>query len=389
MLLPHSSLSTTRTPPRKLFRPIATHNIHKSKGKMESRHLLDILSSAEDIISSSNHENFAGDEDLFSANEDSLPFSDDIMAGIISNQSTFMGDSSSMPCVLEPTPIGPNASVSHLGCFQKFKGDFGSLPTNQNANMMNMMGLMNPFAQAAFPSQATSSTFVPSCNNDAYSFGMESPSKRQRTAAWSEQQQQQPDQALSSNIEIASAPLSQAKKSSPKNSDVSSLKEISRRGHFRQYQADQWRERFAELEEFKKEQGHSLVPHSYPPNQQLAQWTKRQRYQYKLKNMGRHSTLTDARQRELEAMGFIWDSHKAAWYERYESLKEFYFKHGHANVPSNYEHDKSLAIWVKCQRRQMKLYQATVSDPSKKSTMTLDRIQALDALDFDWNPRNL
>eukprot|EP00934_Nitzschia_sp_Nitz4_P007236 Nitzschia sp. Nitz4//scaffold110_size71422//817//1740//NITZ4_005861-RA/size71422-processed-gene-0.66-mRNA-1//-1//CDS//3329533050//7226//frame0 len=152
---------------------------------------------------------------------------------------------------------------------------------------------------------------------------------------------------------------------------------------FRKYQCDQWMERFQDLIEFKKETGHCLVPHNFPPNQQLAQWTKRQRYQYKLKQMNRHSTLTDARQQELEEMGFVWDSHKAAWFERLEDLKQYRLQHGHCNVPSNYE-DRPLAIWVKCQRRQMKLFTR-----GQKSTMNAERINALDVLGFDWNPRNL
>ena len=45
---------------------------------------------------------------------------------------------------------------------------------------------------------------------------------------------------------------------------------------FRQYQSDQWMDRFEDLIEFKRENGHCLVPHNFPPNQQLAQWTKRQ-----------------------------------------------------------------------------------------------------------------
>ena len=45
---------------------------------------------------------------------------------------------------------------------------------------------------------------------------------------------------------------------------------------FRQYQSDQWMDRFEDLLEFKRENGHCLVPHNFPPNQQLAQWTKRQ-----------------------------------------------------------------------------------------------------------------
>lgn len=153
---------------------------------------------------------------------------------------------------------------------------------------------------------------------------------------------------------------------------------------FRNYQADQWMERFDDLVQYKKEHGHCLVAHSYPPNQRLAQWVKRQRYQHKLKMLGRHSTLTDARQKELEDMGFVWDSHKAAWDERLEALKQYYARHGNCMVPTNYDEDKPLAVWVKCQRRQLKLYRQ-----GRRSTMTEERFQLLEELNFEWNPRNL
>jgi hypothetical protein len=153
---------------------------------------------------------------------------------------------------------------------------------------------------------------------------------------------------------------------------------------FRRYQADQWSERFQELVIFRQQNWHCLVPHDFPVNQQLAQWVKRQRYQHKLKQMSRHSTLADEREAALEEMGFIWDSHKAAWEERFLSLYDFYKKQeGHSNVPSNFP-DRTLAIWVKCQRRQYKLYTR-----GKRSTMTAERIYQLEQLGFVWNPRNL
>jgi hypothetical protein len=96
---------------------------------------------------------------------------------------------------------------------------------------------------------------------------------------------------------------------------------------FRHYQYDQWNDRFQDLVDFKKRTGHCLVPHNYPLNQQLAQWVKRQRYQFKLKNMSRHSTLVGIRQEALKVMGFVWDSHKAAWIERLEALKLFKVEH--------------------------------------------------------------
>lgn len=43
----------------------------------------------------------------------------------------------------------------------------------------------------------------------------------------------------------------------------------------RKFQTGQWKERFQELLSFREEHGHLFVPHSYPRNQQLAQWVKR------------------------------------------------------------------------------------------------------------------
>jgi hypothetical protein len=153
---------------------------------------------------------------------------------------------------------------------------------------------------------------------------------------------------------------------------------------FRYYQVGQWSERFQELVIFRQHHGHCLVPYDFPENQPLAQWVKRQRYQHKLKQMGRHCTLTDEREAALaDEIGFIWDSHKAVWEEHFRSLYDFYEQQGHSNVPSNFP-DKRLSIWVKCQRRQYKLY-----TKGGRSTMTAERIHQLEQLGLNWNPRKL
>jgi hypothetical protein len=43
----------------------------------------------------------------------------------------------------------------------------------------------------------------------------------------------------------------------------------------RKYKDDLWYIRYEELLKFRDEHGHAMVPHSYPPNQKLAQWVKR------------------------------------------------------------------------------------------------------------------
>lgn len=151
---------------------------------------------------------------------------------------------------------------------------------------------------------------------------------------------------------------------------------------FRPYQAEQWTEKFEELLEFRKTRGHCCVPHTFEENPSLARWVKRQRYQYKLKAEGKPSTMTDERIVALEQVGFVWDSHGAAWLERWQELVQFQQQYGHANVPSNHPHNPQLATWVKCQRRQYKLFW-----DGKPSNMNLERIQRLESVGFEWELR--
>lgn len=153
-------------------------------------------------------------------------------------------------------------------------------------------------------------------------------------------------------------------------------------GKFRLYQAEKWHQKFQELINYKNLHGHAQVPHGYRPNPTLARWAKRQRYQYKLFQENKPSTMTDERVAALEALGFVWDSHSALWEERYNELKEFVRMAGHANVPSIHPPNPKLAIWVKCQRRQYKLLLA-----GEASNITQARVDLLNQLNFVWEIR--
>lgn len=151
---------------------------------------------------------------------------------------------------------------------------------------------------------------------------------------------------------------------------------------FKPFHEEKWSLRYKELLDFHREHGHAAVPHTYPANPQLARWVKRQRRQYKLRRDNRQSTMTMERLDLLTSVGFIWDSHDVNWREKLDSLALFRREHGHCNVPSNYR-DKKLATWVKCQRRQYKLYW-----DSKPSAMSPDRILELEKVGFEWEIRS-
>ena len=151
---------------------------------------------------------------------------------------------------------------------------------------------------------------------------------------------------------------------------------------FRPYQYEQWQERFDELCEFKKVHGHCNVPRKEKATVLLWRWVKRQKYQYKLFKEGKQSTLSQERISALENVGVTWDFHGSTWSERLSELTTYRQVNGHCNVPSKYPANPQLSTWVKCQRRQYKLYQS-----GKSSNITAERIEKLAQLDFVFEPR--
>lgn len=152
---------------------------------------------------------------------------------------------------------------------------------------------------------------------------------------------------------------------------------------FRVYQEDQWEARFSELLEFKARHGHCDVPHPFHENPALGTWVKRQRYQYKLKIIGRRrSTMTEHRIEILEKAGLVWNLQTSTWETRLRELQEYLQEHGDCIVPTHYATNKALASWVKSQRKQYKMFR-----DGKASSMTAERISQLDMLGFTWELR--
>lgn len=150
---------------------------------------------------------------------------------------------------------------------------------------------------------------------------------------------------------------------------------------FKPFHEEKWSYHFKELRAFKETNGHCLVPHTFPEKPHLARWVKRQRRQYKLKIEGnKNSTMTEERIKILNDIGFVWDSHEVIWNERFSQLLAYKQKCGHCRVPSYCKECPQLASWVKCQRRQYKLYW----EEGKGSSMNIDRIKLLNSIGFIW-----
>eukprot|EP00547_Thalassionema_nitzschioides_P016770 CAMPEP_0194235998 /NCGR_PEP_ID=MMETSP0158-20130606/3355_1 /TAXON_ID=33649 /ORGANISM="Thalassionema nitzschioides, Strain L26-B" /LENGTH=226 /DNA_ID=CAMNT_0038969631 /DNA_START=58 /DNA_END=738 /DNA_ORIENTATION=+ len=152
---------------------------------------------------------------------------------------------------------------------------------------------------------------------------------------------------------------------------------------------DPWQARFDELVDFKMKHHHCLVPFTYPQNQPLGCWVKKQRYAYKqyLKQQeeiklhgssGINSSMAENRIKMLDEIGFIWDSHQAKWEQMFRDLLEYKKKHGDCDVPCKYPPNKALGLWVTRQRITMR---ESGSNPSK---LTIKRMMMLESAGFMW-----
>ena len=262
---------------------------------------------------------------------------------------------------LEPTPLAPTAFLAKfMGRRAQNSPDFA---LSANPKWANMPYKMQP---QQVPSQPQSVVDHSINALDAAPFFLEDADDFEAPPL------------VSSDSSFSSSELSMAL-------NLGQPEQKQKKRRVRKYKEDQWQIRYEELLKFRDEEGHVMVPHSYPKNQKLAQWVKRQRYQKRLKSLGKHSTLSPAREHMLDAAGFIWDSHKNTWQEHFQELQQFAMEHGHCYVPPSLSKEKSsLITWMKHQRRQYKRYMAGMD-----STMTSERIQNLENIGFDWDPRNL
>lgn len=152
--------------------------------------------------------------------------------------------------------------------------------------------------------------------------------------------------------------------------------------HFNNHQDVLWYTQYQKLIEFKHKFGHCCVPITFIEDEVLARWVKRQRYQCKRYREGNLSATCTWRIQLLDSIGFIWNAHAIAWQEKFNDTKAYAQAYGHCNIASCDPSHARLSTWVKCQRRQYKLFM-----DGQTSNMTYDRIAALNSIGFVWMAR--
>jgi len=163
---------------------------------------------------------------------------------------------------------------------------------------------------------------------------------------------------------------------------IQSLEELD--FEWERYTTRNWKGKRQQLVDFKVKFRHTNVPRDYAENRSLGTWVDTQRQQYKLLKAKRKSCMTRERIQSLNELGFEWERYTTrTWEENRQQLVDFKREFRHTNVPQRYAENKPLATWVDTQRYQYMLLKA-----KGKSQMTRERIQSLDQLDFDWEPKS-
>jgi len=189
-----------------------------------------------------------------------------------------------------------------------------------------------------------------------------------------------------------------------------------------------WNVMLDELYRYKSQFDTCNVPARYEANKRLAAWVRYIRHLHAKMEAGDQVALTKGRIKVLEGMGFEWvveeeadavpvddDDYFAAfaqeeaaeaaapkytgktaagfarnenaWNMRLDELNRYKAEHGHTNVAwkgKNQASDPNLAMLGKWVSKQRSEYRKLSS--GKKSQITTERVQALDAIGFDWSP---
>ena len=131
-----------------------------------------------------------------------------------------------------------------------------------------------------------------------------------------------------------------------------------------------WQVRFEELKAFRKVHGHCRVPRGFSENPKLITWVQEQRTVYK------RGKLSEDKISRLENIGFDWDPYETLWNEMYEELRIYDKKKGDCNVPQNFPENQKLGFWIATQREYC-----------RKGKLPKDKIEKLEELGFDWDPK--
>lgn len=157
---------------------------------------------------------------------------------------------------------------------------------------------------------------------------------------------------------------SQRSKKNPLTPDQ--LKRLNSLGFSWDPKAEQWKQGYDALVNFRNREGHCLASQSHiEKGVRLGSWINTQRTFKK--------RLTPNQIKLLNELGFIWDVLADLWERGFAALEKFYNREGHCRLPARgHEVDGlKLGMWVSKQR-------------AKKNQLSLNQIKRLNSINFIW-----
>lgn len=141
---------------------------------------------------------------------------------------------------------------------------------------------------------------------------------------------------------------------------------------------EDWQTRFEQLKLYKERFGNCDVPVKWSENPQLGVWVANQRHHLKV------GKLSDEKQKLLIELGFekpqdgvVAHGGNRAWSDRFDELIQYKAKHGDCRVPTRWEANRELGIWVSNQRQLQ-----------KQGKLDSERERMLNEIGFVWaNPQ--
>lgn len=128
-----------------------------------------------------------------------------------------------------------------------------------------------------------------------------------------------------------------------------------------------WFDFYDKLIIFKNKFGHCNVPHTYKEIPKLYTWIITQRQFFK------NNRLDLNKKKLLDDLNFCWDVKFLDLKNRIEDLKAYYNKYGTWNISPSTPEFKTLASWVRDQRRL-----------KKRGTLNPEIEQLLCGIGFNW-----
>ncbi|EDN70824.1 helicase domain protein [Beggiatoa sp. PS] len=128
-----------------------------------------------------------------------------------------------------------------------------------------------------------------------------------------------------------------------------------------------WDEMYENLKKYKKMYGNCHVPSDWFENPQLGIWVSGQR------SAKKRDKLSQERIDKLNQIEFVWDLLEDAWDENFAELVQYKNMYDDCNVPSKWDKNPTLGIWVQHQRHN-----------NKKGKISKEHIERLNQLGFMW-----